>query len=338
MIQVLTATLMWVLVVGLLILRRGRPDRSITYSSLAIAVAMTLNVDGIYVVVDSVLGANNMATMLSDGLLMIGLFFLGRAAMAAGEYRPRLVRAAVGRPALLMAVLGATVAFMFIDRGPTTVNFMIDLGAQSWAAAYSIITFTYCGIVVAAMLALTTREFRIARGVQRIPPVLLFIGSVSGIALCVVVIGMDIAHVAGDLELMRAIGVAYGPLTLLAFVFLCAGFVGQPVVRYMQDHTRHVQTNERLKDLEPRWRRATLVRAGRSGTNLMGSSIDDLEGRLHRVIVEIRDAMIDPRTSFGITDAERSLLVRAEEHLLGEDSRATSESLAGCAGRERGLA
>ena len=317
MIQDLVATLMWVLVVSLLILRRGRSDRSITYSSLAIAVAMTLNVDGIYVVVDPVLGATNLATMLSDSLLMIGLFFLGRAAMTAGEYRPRLVRAAVGRPALFMALLGATMAFMFIDRGPTTVNFMIDLGAQPWAAAYSIISFTYCGIVVSAMLALTTREFRIARGLQRIPPVLLFIGSVSGIALCVVVIGMDIAHIAGGLELMRAIGVAYGPLTLLAFVFLCAGFVGQPVVRYTQDQDRRAQTDELVKDLDQLWRRATLVRPGLSGTNLMGSSNDDLEGRLHRVIVEIRDAMIDPRASFGVTSVERALLERAEEHLLG---------------------
>ncbi len=78
MIQTLVAALMWVLVASLLILRRGRTDRSITYSALTIAIAMTLNVDAIYVVVDRVLGATNLATLLSDGLLMIGLFFLGR--------------------------------------------------------------------------------------------------------------------------------------------------------------------------------------------------------------------------------------------------------------------
>lgn len=152
MIQTLVAALMWALVASLLILRRGRTDRNITYSALTIAIAMTLNVDAIYVVVDRVLGATNLATLLSDGLLMIGLFFLGRAAMKAGEYRPRLVRAAVGPSALFIALLGASVTFMFIDRGSTTVNFMIDLGAQPWAATYSIIAFTYCGIVVAAML------------------------------------------------------------------------------------------------------------------------------------------------------------------------------------------
>ena len=99
MIQTLVAILMWVLVASLLVLRRGRPDRSITYASLTIAIAMTLNVDAIYLTVDPVFGGTNITTLLSDALLMIGLFFLGRAAMKAGQYRPRLVRAAVGRPA-----------------------------------------------------------------------------------------------------------------------------------------------------------------------------------------------------------------------------------------------
>ena len=133
MIQTFVAALMWGLVASLLILRRGRTDRSVTYSALTIAIAMTLNVDAIYVV-DRVLGASNLTTLLSDALLMIGLFFLGRAAMKAGEYRPRLVRAAVGRSALFIALLSASVTFTLIDRGPTTVNFMIDLGAQPWAA------------------------------------------------------------------------------------------------------------------------------------------------------------------------------------------------------------
>ena len=52
MIQTLVATLMWALVASLLIFRRKRTDRSITYAALAIAIAMTLNVDAIYPAVD----------------------------------------------------------------------------------------------------------------------------------------------------------------------------------------------------------------------------------------------------------------------------------------------
>lgn len=338
MIQTLVAALMWVLVASLLILRRGRTDRSITYSALTIAIAMTLNVDAIYVIVDRALGGLNLATLLSDGLLMIGLFFLGRAAMKAGEYRPRLVRTAVGRSALFIALLGTSVTFMLIDRGATTVNFMIDLGAQPWAATYSIITFTYCGMVVAAMLALATRQFRLGDGIQRIPPGLLFIGSASGVALCAVVIVMDVAHISGNLDLMTAVGATYGPLSLMAFVFLCAGFVGQPLVRYARGHARRTQTDQMVKELEPLWHRATLVRPGLSGTNSLGSSLDDPEVRLHREIVEIRDATIDPRVSFEVTSADRALLERAEGHLMGLDSRGTPERFVGRPARERGHA
>lgn len=45
---------------------------------------------------------------------------------------------------------------------------------------------------------------------------------------------------------------------------------------------------------------------------------DDPEGRLHREIVEIRDAMIDSRITFTITDAEHALLEQAEQHLVGQ--------------------
>ena len=50
---------------------------------------------------------------------------------------------------------------------PTTTNFMIDLGAQPAAAAYSMIQFTYYGIVVGTMAVLASRQYRLSAGVQR---------------------------------------------------------------------------------------------------------------------------------------------------------------------------
>ena len=55
MTQILVSVLMWALVAVLLILRRGRADRSITYSAVTIAVAMTLNIDVVYIWVDGLL-------------------------------------------------------------------------------------------------------------------------------------------------------------------------------------------------------------------------------------------------------------------------------------------
>lgn len=173
MIQTLVATLMWALVARLLIFRRKRTDRSVTYAALTIAIAMTLNVDGIYSVVDPLLGGTNIATLIADALLMTGLFFLGRGVMKSGEYRPRLVRAAVSAPVLLTALLAITASFLFIDRGTTTTRFMSDLGAQPAAAIYSIINFSYGALVIATMLLLAARQYRHSTGIQRLPAALL---------------------------------------------------------------------------------------------------------------------------------------------------------------------
>ena len=194
MIQTLVATLMWALVASLLIFRRKRTDRSITYAAITIAIAMTLNVDGFYTVVDPLLGGTNIATLNADALLMTGLFFLGRGVMKSGKYRPRLVRAAVSTPVLLVALLAITAAFLFVDRGTTTTRFMSDLGAQPAAAVYSIINFSYGALVIATMLVLAARQYRHSTGIQRLPAALLSLGSTFGVALCLAVIVMDIAQ------------------------------------------------------------------------------------------------------------------------------------------------
>ncbi len=319
MIQTLVATLMWALVASLLIFRRKRADRSVTYAALTIAIAMTLNVDGVYTVVDPLLGGTNIATLIADALLMTGLFFLGRGVMKSGEYRPRLVRAAVSAPVLLVALLAITASFLFIDRGATTTRFMSDLGAQPAAAVYSIINFSYGSLVIATMLILAARQYRHSTGIQRLPAALLSLGSTFGVALCLAVIVMDIAHATGHLGLMHAIQTAYDPLSVLTFVFLCAGFAVQPAVRRAQHRTRQRQTIAFTAQLEPLWHRATLARPGLSQADPLAANSEDPEGHLHRVIVEIRDAMIDPRITFDINAAERDLLERAESHLVGSD-------------------
>jgi len=320
MIQTIVAALMWLLVASLLILRRRRAERSITYAALTIAVAMTLNVDQVYIAVDSVLGATNVATLLADIALMTGIFFLGRGIMKAGEYRPGLVRAALSLPMLFTAVAGIVTAFLLIRNRQITTTFMIDLGTQPAAAAYSIIEFTYCATVLIVMAVLAVRQYRLSAGAQRIPEALLLVGSLLGVALCSVIFFMDVAHVVGDLDAMDAAAQAYRPLYLLTFVFLCAGAAGQPTIRYARDRIRNMRTRVLARQLEPIWRQATLARPGLSQTGTASLSWEDLETRLHRQVVEIRDAMIDPRVTFQTSRHERMLLERAEKHLLGSDS------------------
>lgn len=316
MIQVLVSCVMWALVTSLLVLRRGRTDHSITYASIIIALAMTLNIDPVYLVLDPLFGGTNFITLAGDMLLMVGLYFLGRGVMRAGEYRPRLVRIAISLPTLLIFLVCVATMFSFADRGHTTATFMSDHGDQPLVGAYSITVFTYCGVVLAAMLALAIGQCRVTQGMLRVPALLLAIGASCGIALCVTVVIMDVTHVIGALDLMRLVDAAYGPLTLATFLFLCAGFVAQPATRSVLRRLRGVRTDAFLMQLDPIWRNATKLRPGLSKWHPAPEVFEDPEAKLYRHVVEIRDAMIDPRVVFVISPTDLALLERAENHLL----------------------
>lgn len=326
MTQSLVSALLWLLVASLLILRRGRTDRSILWSALTIAVAMTLNIDALYRWVDHLLGGTNLVTLVADLALMLGIFFLGRAVAKATEYRPRIVRFALGRVVLAVALVCTVVAFAFIDRGVTTTTFMLDYGAQPAAAAYSMTQFVYDGIVLTAMAAVATRQIRLGRGVDRLPAVSLLIGSALGLLLAAVVIAMDVAHLAGDISLMLGLGAAYSPLFLSTFLFLCLGLASQPAMRWMRARSRASATRRLVSQTTPIWQRANLVRPGMRQQDAAGFSAADPETRLHRQLVEIRDASVDPRVSFDLSDAESVIVEAAEEHLLGRGAGVGSSS------------
>ena len=192
------------------------------------------------------------------------------------------------------------------------------LGAQPVAAIYSIISFTYCGIVLTAMLVLAIRQCASDTGIPRLPAALLALGSACGIALCIAVLIMDIAHIVGALDVMKSVAVTYSPLTVLTFAFLCMGFAGQPAVRFFKRRLRRVKTDVLIAQLEPIWFQALRKHPGLSGALPETSRFVDPEARLHRQIVEIRDAMLDPAARLDVSEAEVGLLQRAERHLLGE--------------------
>jgi len=317
MITGIVSVLMWLLVASLLILRRGRAERNITYAALTIAIAMTLNADAPYEALDGLAGGTNLVTLLADSALMVGVFFLGRGVLKASEHQPWTVQLALGRSALVAALVGVVAAFSFIDRGDTTTTFMLDLGDQPAAGIYSIIQFAYYGLVLSAMAILSARQLRTCVGAQRLPPALLFLGSTFGVMLSVVVITMDVAHVMGNLDLMRAVSVAYEPLHLLTFLLLVLGFAGQPAARTVQARSRDRKTRMLIDGLTPIWADAKTARPSISQNNQSVFHADDPETLLHRQVVEIRDAMIDTRVAFDVSPETRDLLERAERHLLG---------------------
>lgn len=326
MTQILVSVLMWALVAVLLIFRRGRADRSITYSAVTIAVAMTLNIDTVYIWVDGLLVGTNLATLIADLALMVGIFFLGRGVAKVTGDKRRIVQIALGRTLLLIAVAGVATSFLLIDRGETTTTFMLDLGAQPAAAEYSMTQFAYDGVIVTAMAAAAARQMGQSRGAERLPAVSLVIGSLSGLALSVVIIAMDLAHLAGNLGSMFGLGAAYDPLFFSTFLFLCLGLAGQPALRWARARSRSRATRALVERVTPVWQRAICSRPGLSQLGEAMAAADS-ETRLHRQIVEIRDAVIDPRVTFELSDDERVVVDEAESHLMGRDAESPSDEV-----------
>ena len=325
MIQTLVATLMWALVASLLIFRRKRADRSITYAAITIAIAMTLNVDAIYSAVDPLLGGTNIATLIADALLMTGLFFLGRGVMKTGEYRPRLVRAAVSIPVLLVSLLAITVTFLFIDRGTTTTQFMSDLGAQPAAAVYSIINFTYGGIVIAT----DAGPRRPAVPAQHRHPAPPRRAADPGLGVRRRALPRRDRH--GHRPRHRptrphARRPAHLRSALAAHLPVPLRRVRRPARRPPRSALRAPaeRTAALAAQLEPLWHRATRVRPGLSQADPLAASSDDPEGRLHREIVEIRDAMIDPRITFDISRPTTATCSNAPRATSSDATRAVA--------------
>ena len=327
MIPIIVSAFMWLLTACLLVLRRGRAARDVTYAALTIAFATTLNVDPVYQTLDGILGGSNLITLLADLTLMTGVFFLGRGVARASEERPQPIRFALSRVALFVALGSAIVAFLLIDRGGTTTTFMLDLGAQPAAAAYSAIQFAYYGIVLAAMATLAARQVRISATSGLLSPVLLVAGSVCGILLSIVVVAMDLAHISGDIALMTAIDVAYSPLYLMTFLLLCLGFASGPAARTMRARLRERTARVLTVELAPVWEAATRARPGISQNESLAFHPTQPQTMLHRQIVEIRDAMVDTRVSFEISGRDRELLERAEQLLLGAEKVGPTSSM-----------
>ncbi|MGX5695113.1 DUF6545 domain-containing protein [Agromyces soli] len=322
----IVAGLMWLLVASLLILRRGRVERAITWASLTIAIAMTLNIDAVYVELDRLAGGTNLVTLVADLALMTGVFLLGRGVMKAADEPPRPVRIALSRVTYVTAAAATAGTFFVIDRDATTTNFMLDFGAQPAATVYSMTLFTYYAVVLAAMATVAIRQARVSRGILVAPPILLVIGCAFGIALTVDVILMDLAHFAGRPDLMAAAAMPYSMLYLLTFVFLCGGFASQPAARAFRARARARTTQTLIRELAPIWHAASAVHPGISQRPDAAFDATDPEALLHRQVVEVRDAMIDTRVAFSISDADRQVLERAERHLVGEESKSPPQT------------
>lgn len=317
MANILVAVLLWALVIVLLLFRRARRERSVLYSAIAIASAMTMSIDPLYLIVDGWFGAHDYIHLASCIILMVGVFYFARGVTRVGLITSAWVKMVLGPTTLIVSCFLVSTGFFLTVRHEdvSSTNFMISYGDQIGAALYSIAQYAYLGFVLSSMVVTSQRQRREA-GSRREKALasLLFVGSWIGVALSIDVIMMDIAHVAGWDAVLSIGQMLYSPLQMLTFLFLVLGLTLAPTTRWVRQVRRSRTMRSHLDRVELLWRNATSARP--SVAHAIERRAANDEDRLHRRIVEIRDSALDKSNSFQLTENDLNLLAELEDQLI----------------------
>lgn len=330
MIQTLTASVMWVLVLCLLPGARTRKDHSILIAAVAIAAALSLNVDAIYAAGDAAIGGRNLLDLCASILMVVGIYFLSQAILRAAELSDAPARPDHrGLLILGLVSVGLILAFLGIAAPRSSTRFMLDYGDQPAAAVYSAIQFSYIGVVVSVTGFVCFRfRRRMAASYFRVAFTLVGLGCALALVVVLAVLGMDIAHLVGDLSTMANLSIVYDSSFVGAMVFLCAGLALPPVARRMVQRRQMRTRADLLDELTSTWERATAARkeARIAAPEEVADGGDATTRTLHRMLVEIQDALLmDPAAARLLNEADARTVTRTEDFLASihgvEDGR-----------------
>ncbi|XAS74079.1 hypothetical protein VUN82_09720 [Micrococcaceae bacterium Sec5.1] len=321
MIQVVAAVLIWLLVVCLLPGLRRRRDYSVLTAAITISVALTLNIDQVYGVIDSVLGGRNYVDLLANVSMVVGIYFLSRAIIRAATPEEAVEKGdRVGIILLAAVIVGLAASFSAIVTQGSSTRFMVDYGDQWSAALYSSIQFGYIGYVV-SVTGVTCFRFRgdMLRPYFRTAFTCIGVGCSFAVLLVSLVLVMDILHLLGRLDAMRAVSPIYDAAVVAAMAFLCVGLAIPPLARRVLRHRDSVTEEELVSGLTKIWEKTTKqrqdVRLVRDTE--MISQVDRAQ-RLHRMLVEVQDALlVEPGLGSSLDIHDLNVLNAAENYLAG---------------------
>lgn len=320
MIQVLSAAVIWGLVLCLLPSIKQRTDHSILIAAATIASSLTLNIDSVYFAGDRLLGSRNVLDLCSSIFMVVGIYHLSRAIMRAIDLTDtKGHRRSGGLLYLGLAVIALMISFSFIEAPRTSTSFMLDFGGQWAAAAYSSIQFLYIGAVV-SVTGYTCFRFRGQMATRFFRVAFTFIGIGCSLALVLVldVLAMDILHLSGQIQAMKGLSSVYDAAELGAMAFLCVGLALPPVARRLERRADSQAAAYFVDRLTEPWRRLTAERS-QGRLNISQAVFDPQEApkyRLHRMLVEIRDALfLDPDLAKRLDAGDADVLGEAEKYL-----------------------
>lgn len=306
-VQVAIATLMTSLTIVLAATWRRR-SVDLLAAAILISIAEFINVNEIYLVLDSILWGRNFVDLGANLLLILGISVLSLATI-------RVVRGPSYQPKIPFIMMGLTMAAMLaaffqLPTVKTTTAFMADHGNRLPAAAYNLAEFCFIGyvmlltgwVIYTQLNQLPRRSPRLGGG--------LFVAGCAVITLNVLnVIMMDLAHLS-DTGLLQFGQTLYGPIDLLGMILLCSGAILMSFAR-----TPEVET-DRLAELEPQIR--MLLKRGKSMRITERLWNPPLKYRMRKNLTDVYDKV--GAGSLTLSDTETALVDEVDT-LLTASSR-----------------
>ena len=138
---------------------------------------------------------------------------------------------------------------------------MSNYGDQWPAAFYSSVQFLYIGYVV-SVTGVTCFRFRgdMSRPYFRTAFTCIGVGCSFAVLLVLLVLVMDILHLQGRLDAMRAVSPMYDAAVVAAMAFLCVGLAIPPMARRVLRRRESMTEEELVRDLTKIWEKTTRKR------------------------------------------------------------------------------
>ncbi|MET3172986.1 UNVERIFIED_ORG: hypothetical protein ABIB52_000814 [Arthrobacter sp. UYCu721] len=328
MTEFIVAGLMWALVAALSFRVRTRPDNTMFVAATVIAASLTTNVDAIYLWAASWMPWPNVLDLVANGLLIFGVSYLSRAIIKGATRRSRQNGRGARWPryASTAVLVVMACAFAFIDDPRLSTTFMLSFGDQLAAGIYSAVQYIYIFAVMSVTLFTCVKNVpRMRQGRFRLGFSITGVGCAVAMLLCIVVVGMDIAHVLGSDSVLRSLGTIYNYLYLATMVLLCVGLGIPPIGRLLNS----LAVRGKVVAIEPQIRRIWLSTVADSpAVSLVEPMEPPIAGAkavpknittagMHRMVIEILDWANVHRSSRGlVSDADWEAVRQAESLCL----------------------
>lgn len=296
--------------------RKGQ-DPTVLLCSLTFALSFSTDIDEIFQPIDEALGGWNSTNLVGHLLFSVGVYLLARSIVhGAGPARFRSIDL-VGRLALGTVLCAQLVTFMMIRTDGPAGAFSTVYGEQTAALWYSLSEIFFTMGVLGMTGFVCFRYLRRMKSHRfRLGFLLTGIGCVLAAATEAISIEYVLRIYNRTLHSLSVFGALHNPLYILAVVTLAAGLAIPPLLRTVQTGSRNRAARYYLSELTPLWRLATAER-----THMRIAPDQSDTARLHRMVVEIRDAALNDATVWPYlleaSNGDIEGLVTGAEALLG---------------------